>query len=80
MISGNELCSNGVDAKVGAEQYGKDMIVLKKLVKKLYPDPNTEPKLLGPGGFLDERWFKTYLTVFGRRVISGYLQPWFRHV
>ncbi|KAG8654197.1 hypothetical protein MANES_05G107950v8 [Manihot esculenta] len=79
LISGNELCSNGVDAKVGAEQYGKDMIVLKKLVKKLYPDPNTEPKLLGPGGFLDERWFKTYLTVFGRRVISGYLQPWFRH-
>ncbi|KAJ9187423.1 hypothetical protein P3X46_002879 [Hevea brasiliensis] len=68
---GNELCSNGVDAKVGAERYGKDMIVLKKLVQKLYPDPRTQPKVLGPGGFFDEQWFKTYLHVSGPRVVDG---------
>ncbi|XP_012067747.1 heparanase-like protein 2 [Jatropha curcas] len=68
---GNELCSNGVDAKVEAGQYAKDMIVLKKLVHALYPDPNTRPKVLGPGGFFDPEWFQTYLRDSGPNVVSG---------
>ncbi|XAR65251.1 Beta-glucuronidase [Bertholletia excelsa] len=44
---GNELCGSGVTARVEAEQYGKDMKTLKKLLKELYPDPLSQPKILG---------------------------------
>ncbi|OMO71980.1 Glycoside hydrolase, family 79 [Corchorus olitorius] len=62
---GNELCGFGVAARISAEQYGKDVIQLKNLVKELYPDPNTQPKVIGPGGFYDEEWFITFLQVTG---------------
>ncbi|XP_050238113.1 heparanase-like protein 2 [Mercurialis annua] len=68
---GNELCSNGVAARVEAEQYGKDMTVLKKLVQQVYPNQNTQPKVLGPGGFFDDKWFKTFLQVSGPNVVNG---------
>ncbi|KAL8035442.1 hypothetical protein ABFX02_12G097000 [Erythranthe guttata] len=68
---GNELCGSGVARRIEAEQYGKDMIVLKKLVQKLYPDPNTQPKVLGPGGFYDEEWFNTFLQTSGPNVVDG---------
>lgn len=68
---GNELCGTGVSAKIGAEQYGKDMIVLKNLVKDLYPNSTHQPKVLGPSGFYDEKWFNTFLQVTGPGVIDG---------
>ncbi|XVF43198.1 hypothetical protein PTKIN_Ptkin02bG0021300 [Pterospermum kingtungense] len=68
---GNELCGGGVGARVEAEQYGKDVIALKNLVKELYPDLKIQPKVLGPGGFYDEKWFITFLEVSGRNVVDG---------
>ncbi|XWS69651.1 hypothetical protein CRYUN_Cryun04dG0197400 [Craigia yunnanensis] len=68
---GNELCGAGIGARVGAEQYGKDVIALKNLVKELHPDPKTQPKVLGPGGFYDEKWFNTFLEVSGQEVVDG---------
>ncbi|GMI63492.1 glucuronidase 1 [Hibiscus trionum] len=47
---GNQLSGSRMGAKVDAKQYGKDVIVLKNLVKELYAHPDTEPKVLGPGG------------------------------
>ncbi|KAG8383051.1 hypothetical protein BUALT_Bualt05G0144300 [Buddleja alternifolia] len=68
---GNELCGNGVAARIEAEQYGKDVIVLKKLVQELYPDPITQPKVLGPAGFYDKQWFDTFLQTSGPNVVDG---------
>ncbi|XP_057949309.1 heparanase-like protein 2 [Malania oleifera] len=68
---GNELCAGGVSARVKADQYGKDFITLKELVKELYPDPTTQPKVLGPAGFYDEKWFSTFLEVTGPNVVDG---------
>ncbi|KAK6133641.1 hypothetical protein DH2020_032551 [Rehmannia glutinosa] len=68
---GNELCGNGVSARIEAEQYGRDIIVLKKLVQELYPDPVTQPKVLGPAGFYDKQWFNTFLKTSGPNVVDG---------
>ncbi|XVF43098.1 hypothetical protein PTKIN_Ptkin02bG0012900 [Pterospermum kingtungense] len=68
---GNELCGSGIGAKVEAEQYGKDVIALKNLVKELYPDLETQPKILGPNGFYDEKWFNTFLKVSGHGVVDA---------
>ncbi|XVE85775.1 hypothetical protein DITRI_Ditri17bG0118100 [Diplodiscus trichospermus] len=61
----------GVSAMFEAEQYGKDVMALKKLVKELRPDRKTQPKILGPGGFYEEEWFKTFLQVTGPEVLDG---------
>ncbi|XVF75513.1 hypothetical protein PTKIN_Ptkin13bG0193600 [Pterospermum kingtungense] len=66
----NEFCGGGVGARVEAEQYGKNVIALKNLVKELHPDLKTQPKVLGPGGFYDEKWFITFLEVSGRDVVD----------
>ncbi|KAK4430057.1 Heparanase-like protein 2 [Sesamum alatum] len=68
---GNELCGSGVSARVLPEQYGKDVITLKTVLRKLYPDPSSRPKILGPGGFYDEQWFNTFLEVSGPDVVDG---------
>ncbi|OMO65700.1 Glycoside hydrolase, family 79 [Corchorus capsularis] len=68
---GNELCGSGVSARIEAKQYGKDMIVLKKLIKKLYPNQSTQPKVIGPGGFYEEEWFNTFLKTTGPDVLHG---------
>ncbi|KAL0293417.1 UNVERIFIED_CONTAM: Heparanase-like protein 2 [Sesamum radiatum] len=68
---GNELCGSGVSARILPEQYGKDMVMLKTVLRKLYPDPSSRPKILGPGGFYDEQWFKTFLEVSGPDVVDG---------
>ncbi|KAL3511069.1 hypothetical protein ACH5RR_030470 [Cinchona calisaya] len=68
---GNELSGGGVAARVEGKQYGKDMIVLKNVVKELYPDPSTQPKVLGPGGFYDEQWFNDFLQTSGPGVVDG---------
>ncbi|KAL0385965.1 UNVERIFIED_CONTAM: Heparanase-like protein 2 [Sesamum radiatum] len=49
---GNELCGSGVSARILPEQYGKDMVMLKTVLRKLYPDPSSRPKILGPVGFM----------------------------
>ncbi|XP_073294170.1 heparanase-like protein 2 isoform X2 [Primulina huaijiensis] len=68
---GNELCGSGVSKRVQAEQYGKDVIELKRLVQDVYPDPSTQPKVLGPAGFYDEQWFNTFLQTTGPNVVDG---------
>ncbi|KAH6763097.1 hypothetical protein C2S52_020530 [Perilla frutescens var. hirtella] len=68
---GNELCGSGVSARIEAEQYGKDIVVLKKLVQELHPDPATRPKVLGPAGFYDKQWFDTFLETSGPNVVDG---------
>ncbi|KAK8334901.1 hypothetical protein V6Z12_A09G017800 [Gossypium hirsutum] len=61
----------GMGASVEAEQYGKDIVVLKNLVKELHPDPETQPKVLGPSGYYDEKWFNSFLEVSGHAVVDG---------
>ncbi|VFQ71024.1 unnamed protein product [Cuscuta campestris] len=68
---GNELCGSGVGARVEADQYGKDMLTLKKVVEEIHPNPSTRPKVLGPGGFYDEKWFNTFLQTSGPNVVDG---------
>nr|KJB33258.1 hypothetical protein B456_006G004400 [Gossypium raimondii] len=68
---GNQLSGAGMGARVEAEQYGKDVIVLKNMVKELHPDPKTQPKVLGPSGFYDEKWFNSFLEVLGQEVVDG---------
>ncbi|KDP41275.1 hypothetical protein JCGZ_15682 [Jatropha curcas] len=68
---GNELCSSGVSARIDAVQYSKDIITLRKLVNKLYPNPDERPGVLGPAGFYDEKWFNTFLQETGPNVVDG---------
>ncbi|XP_063937829.1 heparanase-like protein 2 [Daucus carota subsp. sativus] len=68
---GNELSASGVSAKVKARQYGKDMIVLSNLVKRLYANSSYQPKLLGPAGFYDQDWFNEFLQVSGPGIVHG---------
>ncbi|PPR99139.1 hypothetical protein GOBAR_AA21530 [Gossypium barbadense] len=68
---GNQLSGAGMSASVEAEQYGKDIVVLKNLVKELHPDPKTQPKVLGPSGYYDEKWFNSFLEVSGHDVVDG---------
>ncbi|TYI08696.1 hypothetical protein ES332_A09G018400v1 [Gossypium tomentosum] len=68
---GNQLSGAGMGASVEAEQYGKDIVVLKNLVKELHPDPETQPKVLGPSGYYDEKWFNSFLEVSGHAVVDG---------
>ncbi|GFY82356.1 glucuronidase 2 [Actinidia rufa] len=68
---GNELCGSGVSARLDAVQYGKDLIALKELVKELYPNITTRPKVLGPAGFYDEKWFNDFLQATGPGVVDG---------
>ncbi|XP_040966548.1 heparanase-like protein 2 [Gossypium hirsutum] len=68
---GNQLSRAGMGASIEAEQYGKDIVVLKNLVKELHPDPKTQPKVLGPSGYHDETWFNSFLEVSGHDVVDG---------
>jgi len=70
-LSGNELCASGVSARLEADQYAKDIIQLKEIVKELYPDRETQPRVLGPAGFYDTEWFKTFLEVSGPHAVDG---------
>ncbi|AQK84105.1 Heparanase-like protein 3 precursor [Zea mays] len=54
---GNELSGTGVGARVGAEQYGADVIALKTLVDDIYASHPSKPLVLAPGGFFDQAWF-----------------------
>ncbi|KAI3910312.1 hypothetical protein MKW92_030308 [Papaver armeniacum] len=67
---GHELCGSGVSARVDPRQYGEDVIRLKKLLNKLYRRFKIQPKLLGPAGFYDEKWFSSFLQKSGPNVID----------
>lgn len=69
--TGNELCGGGVAARVEAEQYAKDMKKLKQVVTELFPTPTKRPKVLGPGGFYDKKWFNDFLQATGPGVLDG---------
>ncbi|XP_020216704.1 heparanase-like protein 2 [Cajanus cajan] len=68
---GNELCSGGVGARVDSVQYAKDITKLKRAVNLLYPNENTRPKVLGPGGFYDKNWFDSFLQNVEPGVVDG---------
>ncbi|XP_042466127.1 heparanase-like protein 2 [Zingiber officinale] len=58
---GNELSGQGVGASVDAEQYAKDLMVLKAMLKELYNDSHQQPLLVAPGGFFDPQWYAQLL-------------------
>ncbi|KAE8658302.1 Heparanase-like protein 2 [Hibiscus syriacus] len=68
---GNELSGNGVGAHVYVDQYGKDLIRLKKMIKELYKDSQYEPSLVAPGGFFNQQWFTKLLQVSGSTVLDA---------
>ncbi|XP_048136707.1 heparanase-like protein 1, partial [Rhodamnia argentea] len=68
---GNELCGSGVSGKLTAEQYAEDIVKMKKFLTKLYPDQASRPKVLGPAGFYDRKWFETFLKATGPGVVDG---------
>jgi heparanase 1 len=70
---GNELCAGGVEAKVKAAQYGKDVLRLKRIVERVYnaTGGGRLPKVLAPGGFYDGPWFSEMLRVSGPGVVDG---------
>lgn len=68
--SGNELSGRGIDARVSAEQYAKDLVVLRALLKELYEDSNTQPMLVAPGGFFDQQWYAQLLQDSGLGVVN----------
>ncbi|KAL5553680.1 hypothetical protein UlMin_041081 [Ulmus minor] len=68
---GNELAGTGVSVRLDSVEYGRDITVLSNIVKELYPNASTRPKVLGPAGFYDERWFDTFLQNTGPEVVDG---------
>ncbi|XP_031406238.1 heparanase-like protein 1 [Punica granatum] len=67
---GNELSGSGIGASVAAEQYGKDLIALRKVIDELYENSHVKPLLIAPGGFFDEGWYTKLLQVSGPGVIN----------
>ncbi|KAL1325120.1 hypothetical protein AAHE18_13G138800 [Arachis hypogaea] len=67
---GNELCSEGVSARIDSVQYAKDITKLRHIVNSLYPNA-TRPNVLGPAGFYDKEWFDSFLQHVGPGVIDG---------
>ncbi|KAJ1389828.1 Glycoside hydrolase, family 79 [Sesbania bispinosa] len=68
---GNELCAEGIGARVDSVQYAKDITRLRYVVNRLYPDASTRPKVLGPGGFYGKEWFASFLQNVGPGVVDG---------
>jgi heparanase 1 len=67
---GNELSGSGVGARVGAEQYGKDVIKLKGFMNELYKKSILKPSLIAPGGFFHQEWYTKLLQVSGSSVVN----------
>jgi heparanase len=70
-FSGNELSGHGIGAKVDAKLYGKDVIELKSMLRKLYKAPLSQPLLLAPGGFFDQQWYSQLLQTSGHGAVSA---------
>lgn len=67
---GNELCGTGVGARVSAEQYGKDLANLRKIIDELYEKSSIKPTLVAPGGFYEQKWFTDLLQITGSGVVN----------
>ncbi|CAH2044047.1 unnamed protein product [Thlaspi arvense] len=67
---GNELSGSGIGASVSVELYGKDLIVLKDVIKNVYKNSRTKPLLLAPGGFYEEKWYSELLRLSGPGVLD----------
>lgn len=63
--SGNELCGNGVGARIAADQYASDTISLYNIVKNIYSAIESKPLVIAPGGFFDANWFKVFIDKTG---------------
>ncbi|KAK4744133.1 hypothetical protein SAY87_010445 [Trapa incisa] len=68
---GNELSGSGIGARVAAEQYGKDLIALRKVIHEVYESSHVKPLVIAPGGFFDEQWYAKLLEVSGQGVINA---------
>ncbi|KAL2337317.1 hypothetical protein Fmac_011763 [Flemingia macrophylla] len=68
---GNELCAEGIGARVDSVQYAKDITRLRRIVNLLYPDASRRPKVLGPGGFYGKEWFQSFLLNVAPGVVDG---------
>lgn len=70
-LLGNELCAEGISARVDSVEYAKDITRLRHIVNLLYPIASTRPKVLGPGGFYGKEWFSSFLMNVGPGVVDG---------
>ncbi|KAF3437572.1 hypothetical protein FNV43_RR20328 [Rhamnella rubrinervis] len=68
---GNELSGSGVGASVSAQQYGKDLINLRRIIDELYKNSGFKPSLLAPGGFYEHKWFANLLEATGSNVVNS---------
>ncbi|XP_016669894.1 heparanase-like protein 2 [Gossypium hirsutum] len=68
---GNQLSRAGMGASVEAEQYGRDILVLKNLVKELHREPKTQPKVLGPSGYYDVKCWELRFCESGGALHGG---------
>ncbi|TYI63211.1 hypothetical protein E1A91_D09G003900v1 [Gossypium mustelinum] len=61
--------------KVDSYEFGNQLfgagMGARNMVKELHQDPKTQPKVLGPSGFYDEKWFNSFLEVLGQEVVEG---------
>lgn len=64
------MSGSGVGASVGADQYGKDVIALKRIIHQLYNKTPQTPSVVAPGGFFDRDWFARFLQVSGPNVVD----------
>ncbi|ONK75774.1 uncharacterized protein A4U43_C03F20410 [Asparagus officinalis] len=68
---GNELSGHGIGARVGVEQYGKDVINLRSILDELYKDSSLRALLVAPGGFYEQQWYSQLLEVSGSGVVNA---------
>ncbi|KAL2326164.1 hypothetical protein Fmac_025222 [Flemingia macrophylla] len=68
---GNELCAEGIGARVDSVRYAKDITRLRHIVNLLYPDASRRPKVLGLGGFYGKEWFQSFLLNVAPGVVDG---------
>ncbi|KAL8118151.1 heparanase-like protein 1 [Apium graveolens] len=67
---GNELSGKGIGARVGAEQYSKDIVKLKAILDKLYKNFHPKPLLVAPSGFYEKDWYDKLLQASGSNVVN----------
>ncbi|KAL3840735.1 hypothetical protein ACJIZ3_025326 [Penstemon smallii] len=58
---GNELCGNGVGARIRPDSYAYDTIVLHNLIQNIYNVVSIKPQIIAPGGFFDKGWFNQFI-------------------
>lgn len=55
---------------MSVELYGKDLIVLKNVIKNVYKNSRTKPLVVAPGGFFEEQWYSELLRLSGPGVLD----------